>query len=46
MRWLASTADEDNISREPTTMGDIINYEKNGNTYRFIASNTSVYEAE
>lgn len=46
MRWLASTAEDDHISREITTMRDIMEYEKNGNTYRFIASNTSVYEAE
>lgn len=46
MRWLAATVEEETISREITTMDDILKYEKNGNTYRFIASNTSVYEAE
>lgn len=46
MRWLAATVDEKSISREITTMDDILKYEKNGNTYRFIASNTSVYEAQ
>ncbi|RLQ90384.1 CBS domain-containing protein [Planomicrobium sp. Y74] len=46
MRWLAATVEEEVISREITTMDDILKYEKNGNTYRFIASNTPVYEAE
>lgn len=46
MRWLAATVEEETISREITTMDDILKYEKAGNTYRFIASNTSVYEAE
>lgn len=46
MRWLAATVEEETISREITTMDDILKYEKNGNTYRFIASNTPVYEAE
>lgn len=46
MRWLAATVEEEFISREITTMDDILKYEKNGNTFRFIASNTPVYEAE
>lgn len=46
MRWLAATVEEETISREITTMDDMLKYERNGNTYRFIASNTSVYEAE
>lgn len=46
MRWLAATVEEESISREITTMNDILKYEKDGNTYRFIASNTPVYEAE
>ncbi|MFD1030010.1 CBS domain-containing protein [Metaplanococcus flavidus] len=46
MRWLAATVEEEVISREITTMDDILKYEKNGNNFRFIASNTPVYEAE
>ncbi len=46
MRWLAETVEEETISREITTMDDILKYEKDGNTYKFISSNTSVYEAE
>lgn len=46
MRWLAATVEEEVISREITTMKDILKYEKNGNTYRFIASRTPIYEAE
>ena len=46
MRWLAATVEEEFISQEITTMADILKYEKNGNTFRFIASNTPVYEAE
>lgn len=45
-RWLVQTVDEKVISREITTMGDILKYEKAGENHRFIASNTSVYEAE
>ena len=45
-RWLIQTREEETISREITTMDDILKYEKNGNTYRFISSNTPVYKAE
>lgn len=45
-RWLIHTREEENISREITTMRDILQYEKDGKNHRFIASATSVYEAE
>jgi len=45
-RWLVQTVDEKIISREITMMGDILKYERAGENHRFIASNTSIYEAE
>ncbi|MDN7245025.1 CBS domain-containing protein [Planococcus shenhongbingii] len=45
-RWLAQTVEEKIISREMITMNDILKHEKDGKNHRFIASNTSVYEAE
>lgn len=45
-RWLVQTQDEGVISREMTKMRDILKHEKDGRNHRFIASNTSVYEAE
>lgn len=45
-RWLIQTREEETISREITTMRDILQHEKDGRNHRFIASATSVYEAE
>lgn len=45
-RWLVETQDEKVISREITRMQDILKHEKDGRNHRFIASATSVYEAE
>lgn len=45
-RWLAQTVEEKIISREMTTMADILQHERAGENHRFIASNASVYEAE
>lgn len=44
-KWLAETIENVDISREMATMADILNYEKNVNNHRFIASDTPVDEA-
>jgi predicted transcriptional regulator len=45
-RWLTQTVEDNIISREMTTMDDILKHERAVENHRFIASNTSVYEAE
>ncbi|MBY0221523.1 CBS domain-containing protein [Sporosarcina aquimarina] len=45
MNWLADQKHED-ISREIPTLFDVYNHEKRKNTYRFVKSTLSVYEAE
>ncbi|WP_153730490.1 CBS domain-containing protein [Sporosarcina obsidiansis] len=45
MNWLADQNTE-NISREIPTLFDVYNHEKRKNTYRFVKSSVSVYEAE
>ncbi|WP_301107885.1 CBS domain-containing protein [Sporosarcina sp.] len=45
MNWLADQENE-NISREIPTLFDILTHEKRKNTFRFIKSTLSVYEAE
>ncbi|GKV66111.1 hypothetical protein NCCP2331_22640 [Sporosarcina sp. NCCP-2331] len=45
MNWLADQ-NKDDISREIPTLFDVYNHEKRKNTYRFIKSTLSVYEAE
>lgn len=45
MNWLADQTQED-ISREIPTLMDVYNHEKRKNTYRFVKSTLSVYDAE
>jgi len=44
--WLASTVEKEVISREMTTLGEMLNHEVSEKNHRFIPKETSIYEAE
>jgi len=44
--WLASTVEKEMISREMTTLGDMLKHEVSEKNHRFIPKETSIYEAQ
>lgn len=44
--WLATTVDEDLMSRNDTTLNEILNCEENKTNYKFLPKQASIYEAE
>ncbi len=44
--WLASTVEKEVISREMTTLGDMLTHEVSEKNHRFIPKETSIYEAQ
>lgn len=45
-RWLASTVEKELISRDMTTLGDMLQHEDTKDNYGFIPKGTSIYDAE
>lgn len=44
--WLAETVDEDLLSREETTLDQLIDYEEGTENYKFVSRDLTIYEAE
>lgn len=44
--WLAETVDDDLLSREETTLEDMLSYEEGTENYKFVSRDLSIYEAE